>query len=349
MRRAVILAGTGAIGWAATRRLVADGWDVVVTGRDPGHVPSGLEALGARFVRADRHAPGSLSAVVGRGADLLVDCACYTAGHARALTAVARDVTCTVMISSKAVYVDEQGRHPNSEQPAQFDGPIREDHPTLGALETDYRTSEGYGPNKVAAEEVLLDSGAPVTVLRASKVHGSWSRRPREWVFVKRVLDARRVVFLARKGAGADHPTAASNVAALIAVVADKPGRRVLNIADPDCPDGRTIASVVAAHFGHAWEPVELDPGAPERTRTTGALGAHPWDAVPPVVLDCTEAGRLGYEPVGDYRSTVADELDWLRTSAADDPTGALLPGPDDPYFAPMLDYRAEDDYLEGP
>ncbi|MGH8981011.1 MAG: NAD-dependent epimerase/dehydratase family protein, partial [Acidimicrobiales bacterium] len=201
-------------------------------------------------------------------------------------------------------------------------------------------SAEGYGPNKVAAEQVLLDSGHPVTVLRPSKVHGAWSRRPREWVFVKRVLDRREVVLLARGGKGADHPSAAQNVAALIDVVAAHPGRRILNIADPDCPDGRTIASVVADHLGHAWEEVLLGPAdAP-------GLGAHPWDSLPPVVLDCGAARRLGYEPVGDYATTVTDELDWLVACAHDERGRHLLPSVDDPFFAPMCDYGREDDFL---
>lgn len=43
-----------------------------------------------------------------------------------------------------------------------------------------------------------------------------------------------------------DHPSAALNIAALIETVANRPGRRILNAADPDCPDGRTIASIIA-------------------------------------------------------------------------------------------------------
>ena len=65
------------------------------------------------------------------------------------------------------------------------------------------------------------------------------------------------------------------------------------------------------------------------------SLGSHPWDSVPPVVLDTTAALELGYTPVGDYAATVADELDWLVESGADDE-----------YFAPFLDYDAEDRYL---
>jgi nucleoside-diphosphate-sugar epimerase len=219
---------------------------------------------------------------------------------------------------------------------------VREDQPTVPPSDGDYHSAQGYGRNKVAAEQVLLDSGDPVTVLRPSKVHGAWSRRPREWVFVKRALDQRSVVLLARRGCGADHPSAALNIAALVELVADKPGRRILNVADPDCPDGRRIASIVASHLGHVWEELLLDES------DTPALGAHPWDSIPPVVLDCTAARQLGCEPVGDYETTVRDELDWLVACAKDDRARHLLPGDDDPYFASMTDYNREDRFLAG-
>lgn len=334
MRRAVVLAGTGAIGWAAARRLGGAGWEVVVTGRDPARAPAGLADAGARFVAADRHEPAAVAAVLGAGADLVVDCACYTAAHAADLVPFLGDVASTVMISSKAVYVDAQGRHSNSEEPPEFPAPVSEDQPTLRPSGAPYDSREGYGPNKVAAEETLLASGHPVTVLRPSKIHGAWSRQPREWFFVKRVLDRRPAVLLARRGRGADHPSAALNIAALIDTAADQPAARVLNAADPDCPDGRAIASIIAGHLGHDWREVLLDDDAPE------GLGRHPWDRVPPVVLDTTAARRLGYIPVGDYATTVADEIDWLVDAARAGPVldSVPTPGPGD--------YAGEDEYL---
>ena len=335
MKRAVILAGTGAIGWATTRHLTGAGYDVVVTGRDPAHVPPGLIATGATFVQGDRNDASSLSGVLARGADLVVDCACFSADQARALQGYLGDVTSTVMISSKAVYVDAAGRHSNSDIPPQFDGPITEGQPTLGPNGADFNTRAGYGANKVAAEAVLLASDHPVTVLRPSKIHGSWSRQPREWYFVKRALDGRPAVLLANRGIGADHPSAALNIAALIQVVAEKPGQRILNVADPDCPDGRTIASIVADQLGHSWQEVLLDGDAP------AGLGRHPWDRIPKVELDTSAAARLGYTPVGDYATTVRDEIQWLVEVGSGMQPGNVIewstPGP--------LDYALEDDY----
>ncbi len=229
MRRALILGGAGLIGQAVASRLLAAGWRVEVTGRDPGHLPPELATAGATFIQVDRADAAALTAAVGDGAHLIVDCACFTGVDAVRLLPLARLADCTVMISSKAVYADAAGHHVNSDLAPRFGGPVTEDQPTVPPSDIAYWSREGYGANKVAAEQVLLDSGAPVTVLRPSKVHGPGARPPREWVFVKRILDRRPAVFLARRGEGVDHTTAAANVAALIETVAAHPGRRVLN------------------------------------------------------------------------------------------------------------------------
>ncbi len=331
MPRALILGGTGLVGRAIALRLLHAGWDVDVTGRDPAHFPATVAAAGGRFVRALRDEQAELRAAFGTGADLLVDCICFTAAQARLLVPLAREAGSTALISSKAVYVDAAGNHSNSNTPPRYDGPIRETQPTLPPGEMPYDSREGYGPNKVAAEQVLLESGAPVSVLRASKIHGPGASPAREWVFVKRVLDGRRHVLLARRGEGTDHTTAAANIAALVETVAARPGARILNSADPDAPSGLEIARTVARHLGHEWEEVLLDEDAGD------GLGSHPWDRAHPVVLDTSAAGELGYEPAGDYAATVAAELDWLA---------GLTEKPTDPFFEGCFDYAAEDRYL---
>ncbi len=331
MPRALILGGTGLVGRAIAIRLLHAGWDVHVTGRDPAHLPAAVATAGGRFVRALRDEQAEILAAFGKGADLLVDCICFTAAQARLLVPLAREAGSTALISSKAVYVDAAGNHSNSDAPPRYDGPIRETQPTLPPGEMPYDSREGYGPNKVAAEQVLLESGAPVSVLRPSKIHGPGASPAREWVFVKRVLDGRRHVLLARRGEGTDHPTAAANLAALVETVAARPGTRILNSADPDAPSGLEIARTVARHLGHEWEEVLLDEDAAD------GLGSHPWDRAHPVVLDTNAARELGYEPAGDYAATVAAELDWLV---------GLEDKPSDPFFAGCFDYAAEDRYL---
>jgi len=341
MGRALVVGGTGLVGGAVALRLARGGWQVTVTGRDPENMPNDLITAGVSFVRADRRDASQVEAAFGDGADLLVDCVCYTADDALQLLPFARNARSTVMISTKAVYVDSAGNHSNSDVPPRFDGPIRETQPTVAPQSIDYNSREGYGANKVAAERTLLDSGLPVTVVRPSKIHGRRASPPREWVFVKRVLDRRPAVFLAHRGAGVDHTTAAANIAALVEIVAEKPGARVLNSADPDAPSGLQIARTIARLLDHDWHEVLLDGDA------VGSVGRYPWDAAHPIVLDTAAAVALGYSPVGDYSSTVADEVEWLTAAAHGGADAAKLPPMDDPFFARLFDYTAEDRYLE--
>jgi nucleoside-diphosphate-sugar epimerase len=355
MRRALIIGGTGLIGSAAAHRLLTSGWDVDVTGRDPAHMPASLAAAGARFIAADRSDP-VLLARAADGADLIADCLCYTARDAASLVPLARAANSTVMISSNAVYLDAAGNHTNSDTPPHFAGAIREDQPTMApSAGPDYQSREGYGACKVAAEQVLLDSGAPVTVLRPGKVHGPWAARPREWVFVKRVLDGRPAVFLARRGADVAQTVAAENVAALIETVAAKPGCRILNSADPDAPSGLEISRAIAGLVGHNWEEILLDdpsgPSEPANPASTAiaadpALGRHPWATRFPIVLDMTAALDLGYVPAGDYATTVAAEVEWLTSAAAGREGDRPLAWLSDPYFDSFFDYGREDRYL---
>ncbi len=334
----MVLGGTGVVGRAIALRFARSGWRVDVTGRDRANMPSDLSTLGVSFVRADSRDAAELATAFGAGADLLVDCVCYSADDARRLLPLTSSASSTVMISSKAVYVDRDGNHSNSDGPPRFDAPVTESQPTLPAREgVRYDSREGYGVNKVAAERVLLDSGQPVSVLRPSKIHGRGASPAREWMWVKRALDGRRRVFLAHRGEGGDHTTAAANIAALVETCARVPAARVLNSADPDAPSGLEIARTIARQLGAQWDEVLLD-GPP-----IGNVGRHAWDRRPPVVLDTSAALQLGYFPVGDYAATVDDEVTWLVEAAGGGAEADRLPTDSDTFFAGLLDYAAED------
>jgi nucleoside-diphosphate-sugar epimerase len=336
MRRAVILGGTGVLGRATAQRLLADGWDVDITGRDAAHMPADLIENGATFIKSDRRDGGELRSAIGDGANLVVDCVCYTAEQARLLVPLLSDIESTVMLSSKGVYVDYLGNHSNSDVAPDFAGPVTEDNPTMSPGNMDYNSRDGYGANKVAAEQVLLDTGEPVTVIRPSKVHGVGAARPREWVFAKRALDARPAVFLARRGSGIDHTTAAVNTASLISTVGDKPGQRILNSADPDAPSVLEISRTIAGILAWEHEEILFDDDV------ISVLGGTPWNALHPIVLDLSASLALGYQPVGTFAETVRPEIEWLANA---DP--AELPGEDDQFFAQFFDYPNEDIYLD--
>ena len=330
------------IGRATARRLATAGWQVEVTGRDPAHFPPDLAEAGIRFHAAERADSARLEAVLGAGADLLVDCICYTPADARLLLPLAEHATSTALISSKSVYVDAAGNHPQSDTQPDYGGPILESQPTMAPGDMDYRTREGYGANKVAAEHIALDSGLPISILRPGRVHGVGAKPAREWVFVKRVLDRRPAVLLAARGRGVVQTTAAANIAALIETVAQQPGARILNSADPDAPSAREIARTIARQLGRAWDEVLLD------EKADPGLGRTPWDTPHPVVLDTRASLELGYKPVGDYAATVAEEIDWLFDAHRAGDPDHVLPAADDPYFAEFFDYAAEDAYLAG-
>ena len=306
-RRAVILGGTGAIGGATAARLARDGWSVDVTGRDPRRMPPVLADLGVRFHALDRADARGIESVVGDGVDLLVDLVAFTAADVDALVPAMRASGSVVVASSRAVHVDDAGRHVNGDEPPRFPVPIPEDNPTLApaADGTDPFSREGYAPSKVAVERAAQESGLPVTVIRPSKVHGPWARNARTRGMVERMLAGAETIGLADRGASVDHLTAAANAAALIARVADVPGARILHSADPDPLTAAEIVAVIADELGWRGRVVPLEPGS--------AGGAHPWAAAHPIVLDTRASLALGYAPVGPGAELLRAEVAWIR------------------------------------
>ncbi|WP_439692503.1 NAD-dependent epimerase/dehydratase family protein [Curtobacterium sp. SP.BCo] len=337
-RRAVVLGGTGGIGSAVARELLAspDDWQVDVVARRGGPAADALTASGAMFVAGDRRDGTVLRELLRPGADLLVDTVGLTRDDALQLRPFLDDVGSTVFVSSKAVYVDEQGRHANSADKPVFGGAVTELQPTVAPGEGDPTTADGYGPAKVAAEQVLLDHGAPVTVLRPSKVYGVGIGRPREWFVVRRALDGRERILLADHGRGVDHTTAASGIGSLVRLLADVPDRRILNVADDTAPSVLEIVRTIAGHLDHVFDEVLLDADAP------AFVGTTPWSSPAPVVLDTTAARALGWAPP-TFASAVRPELDWLVETAHAVPAGGDVPWAADPFWERLFDYGPED------
>ncbi|MBF4595327.1 NAD-dependent epimerase/dehydratase family protein [Curtobacterium flaccumfaciens] len=341
-RRAVILGGSGGIGSAVTRGLLdasgrgGDDWQVDVLARRGGPAADALTAAGATFTPGDRRDRSDLRELLRPGADLLVDTVGLTRDDAQQLLPFLDDVGSTVFVSSRSVYADEQGRHANSLDKPVFGGAVTEIQPTVTAGDGDPTSRDGYGAAKVAAEQVLLDHGAPVTVLRPSKVYGVGIGRPREWFVVRRVLDGRERILLADHGRGVDHTTAASGIGSLVRLVADAPDRRILNVADASAPTALEIVRTIGGHLDHRFDEVLLDEDAP------AFVGGTPWSSRPPFVLDTTAARALGWEPP-EFATAVAPELDWLVETAHATPADGDVPWADDPFWEHMFDYGPED------
>ena len=213
--------------------------------------------------------------------------------------------------------------------------PIPETHSTVDPGPATYST------RKVALERCLLqDAAVPVTVLRPCAIHGRYSRHPKEWWVVKRVLDGRPVIPLAYGGSSRFQTTAAANIAAVILAAIDAPGNHVLNVADPDTPTVAEIAAAITRHLGYAGRIVSFDdPSYPP------LIGRTPWSLPKPFVVDTSAVHALGYSPATTYADAVGAICDGLVGEAGhgrwQDRYPVLAGYPRD-----LFDYGAEDALL---
>jgi nucleoside-diphosphate-sugar epimerase len=335
-RHAFIVGGTGQIGRAVTGDLLEHGWRVTVSHRGNRPLPNDLIERGAKIVILDRERPGDLARALEFGADALIDTIAFHPDHARQLIELQDKVGTFVVISSSSVYRDTLGRTLDEAPHNGFPDlpvPIPETQPTVDPGPATYST------RKVALERTLFDEAAtPVTILRPGPIHGPGSRIPREWWFVKRILDGRKVIPLAR-GTSRFHTTSVANIAALTRVVIEAPANRVLNIADPSPPSVAEIAASITQHMGYKGQIVEV-PGEDY----PAALRA-PYSVPRPFILDVRAAGESGYSPATTYADAVKLTCNWLVETASDGDWLERFPcfrPPPDPF-----DYGEEDRLLD--
>jgi nucleoside-diphosphate-sugar epimerase len=335
---AFVIGGTGLVGAAAARRLAERGFDVTAAGRGQTEPPDDLKEL-ARVVTLDRTDDDALAAALGSGFDVLVDAAAFRAEDGDQLVRLRECYASLVVLSSASVYTDTQGRSfdeaTGPEDFPDFPVPMSERQPTVAPGDSTYST------RKVAIERTVLGADELRTsVIRPGAVYGPGDARPREWFFVKRALDRRPFVVLAFRGLSRFHPTAAENLAELVRITAERPGRRVLNCADPEAPTALEIGRAIGRALD--YEPDEILLPAAERD----GVGDHPWAAAKPVVLDTTEAEiTLGWRPVTRYERAVGATCRWLADTTRDRDWREALPHLAEVY-GNLFDYAAEDAFV---
>lgn len=335
-RTALILGGTGQIGQAIALHLVDQGWHVRLASRGHRSSPASLSTAAMATVQMDRDMPGELATALGDGVDALIDTIALDAGHADQLAEVQADVGAFVVISSASVYRDATGRtldEAGTSGYPQLPVPVNEEQPTVEP------GPQTYSTRKIALEHRLQEQiERPVTILRPGAVYGPYSTHPREWWFVKRMLDRRSRIPLAGGGTSQFHTTASPNLAALTSAALDaERSPMVLNAADPTAPSVLDIGRSIAECLG--WEG-EFVP----QNELNGTVGLTPWSLPHPLVLDTSRADSIGYAPVADYATAVATTCEWLRHQ---DPAQWQAAFPVlASYGFPLFDYDAEDLHL---
>lgn len=336
-RHAFILGGTGQIGRAIAVELIEQGWRVTVAHRGIHSLPSNLSERGVEVVFLDREKPGELAWAVRSGADALIDTVAFGLDHARQLIEVQDNVGTFVVISSSSVYRDALGKTLDEARQSGFPDlpvPIPETQPTVDPGPATYST------RKATVERTLLDHATtPVTVLRPGAIHGPGSQLSREWWFVKRILDGRKVIPLAYRGTSRFHATSVANIAALTRVAIEAPASRVLNIADPSAPSVAEIAAFISQHMSYTGDIVEVSgedyPPIP---------AGHPGLCHAPLSSICRRPRGVGYAPVTTYADAVKLTCDWLIETASDGDWRQRFPGiarsPE------LFDYPTEDRLL---
>ena len=334
-RRAFLVGGTGKTGRVLARRLLETGWDVAVASRGERPVSEDVQ-----HVALDRSDTDALRAALGDGVDALVDFVAFEPAHAEQLLSLAGLARSLVVVSSASVYADSEGRGldeiPDGAD-ARWRVPLTEREPTVPAGD------ETYSTRKRAIEEILLaQRDIPATLVRAGAIYGPGDLSSREWYFVKRALDDRRAVVLAHRGESRFQQTSVHNLAELIRLAAERPGRRLLNCGDPGAPTVVEIGRHIAAAMQREWSEVLL-PGPPQ-----GSVGDNPWGVPRPFVLDMNEAEfEVGYRPVTAYANAVGETCEWLVSATEGRDWREVLTGVARLYEG-QFDYEAEDALLRG-
>lgn len=326
MSRSVAIIGSGQIGYASARAFATDGWAVTVYSRTRPR----WQIEGTRW---QSHEIGQDTAP---SADVLIDTIAFDDAD------VARydpdRIGRLIAVSSASVYCDEQGRTLDEAAHSgfpEFGGPITEDQSTVAPGPKTYSTRKVR--MEMAARELFGDQA---TILRPCAIYGAWSRHPREWWFVKRMLDGRRRIPLSFEGKSRFHTTSANMMAWFTVAVAEQNLGGTFNIADDFAAEVALLGWHIAEELGVKCEFLPFD-GPPK-----GSVGRTPWSVPKPFELSCKSAYKVGWDGFTTYPGIGSSAIAWLRDFGPDDWRSAFPQLASYPWD--LFDYAAEDVWLDG-
>ena len=324
MPKALIVGGSGQIGFAICNLLSSEGWTVVLSSRQSPNFDGPF-----CHVELDINKPDGLTTILNDEFDLLVSCVAFDEGDAQKLLDIQSRVKKLVVISSASVYQDSSGRTLDEAKYCGFpvfDGPITEETQTVAP------GPETYSTKKVAMEiELLENAKIPVTVLRPCAIHGPHSKHCREWWYVKRILDGRLKIPLAYDGRSRFQTTSASAIADVILRTTRETLPAVINVADSDSPSVKEIGHAIIQAMDSNTELVGL-PDEPY----PAVDGASPWSIPKPFV--CASIARSN----NSYADTLPKTVSWLVEAVHGRPWQEILPQLAS-YPQNLFDYKSDD------
>jgi nucleoside-diphosphate-sugar epimerase len=298
MRKALVFGATGQMARALVPMLAAQGWQVDAVTRGGRNLPPELADLARHVPHGDSRAVTIRS---GGGYDAVFDPMALTAADAADLLTARSDVGQYCVISTAAVYADEQGRSLENAADGfpEFPREIKESQPTVAP-------GDGYSSGKVAMEMALV--GAPVTILRPCAIYGIGARHPREWWFVKRALDGRARVPLVDAGQNIFHTSSALGIASLVSFCLQHQHYGIFNAADPQALTVTQIAQAIGQAMGHRFTLIPVD----DLPEAFAHVGFTPWSVENPMRLSTAKARALGWNGGPDFAAVLPDYCAWL-------------------------------------
>ena len=303
MRKALVFGASGQMARALVPMLAAAGWQVDAVTRAGRPWPDAIAPFAAHVPYGDSRAA---TIRAGGGYDAVFDPMVLTSEEAADLLAAADLVGQFCVISTASVYADAKGRSLETTGSTGFPRFPR----LIAETQATVAPGEGYSRGKVAMEQAL--AGSRTTILRPGAIHGTGARHPREWWFVKRILDGRREVPLVDGGQNIFHTSSAAGIASLAAFCLNGGHTGTFNVADPVAPSVAQIGAAIAEAMGRKLNLIAVD-DLPDHL---SHIGFSPWSGEHPMRLSTARARALGWDGGPTYESQLPAYCAWMAQHA---------------------------------
>jgi nucleoside-diphosphate-sugar epimerase len=321
MARSVAIVGAGQIAYEMVAAF-SDDWHITL------HARSAPQWLGAMpcpfvpFVRGEDEPPS---------ADCVIDTIAFDEGDV--LGYDPDRVGRLIAISSASVYRDADGRTLDEAATCgfpEFADPITEEQATAA------RGPDTYSTRKIRMETAARDRlGERATILRPCAIYGLWSRHPREYWFVKRLLDGRKRIPVMHPEISRFQTSNARDIAEFALEMAVGEIGGTFNIADENSPSVADIARYICEFTGRHAELVEV----PANKNST--IGRTPWSVPRPFLVDGSKARTTCSRAGSTYWPNARNAVEWLVENNPEDWRAAFPQLTVYPWD--LFDYAAED------